>query len=54
MESILVVAVAKQDLFRPLWKWMGGLFLVPSEHLDLTSQVHTKELDKESWVESLT
>lgn len=32
----------------------GRFVLGASEHLDLTSQVHTKELDKESWVESLT
>lgn len=51
MEPILVVAVAKEDLHRPPQKWMGGLFLVPSEHFYLTSQVHTRELDKESWVE---
>lgn len=25
---ILVVSIAKRSLFRPLWKWMGGLFLV--------------------------
>lgn len=51
MEPILVVAIVEKDFFRPLWKWMGGFSLVPSEHLYLTSQVHTRELDKESWVE---
>jgi len=39
---ILVVSVAKKVLFRPLWKWMGGLLLVPNEYLFLTSQVHTR------------
>lgn len=28
MGPILVVSVAKRGLFRPLCKWMGGLFLV--------------------------
>lgn len=43
VEPILVVGVAKEDLFRPL-EGLEGLFLVPSEHLYLTSQVHTREL----------
>ena len=53
MEPIVVIAISEKDFFRPQWKWMGG-FLVPSGHLYLTSQVHSRELDKESWVEILS